>query len=590
MRRKENDVLKTIVYYAKLLAQTNKGFYLAYCLTILLDGLLPVGNVVIGKILVQSLLKKSFSLFLLFSGIIVTINLVAAFLKNRCAAFMNTVYDILQTKLEIGIADKMTQLKFETIESEEYQNQLEKAKVGISWYSGGIAGVSNNMSAFISGLLTICGTLTIIAQFSIWVVVIILLISILNILATALAQRRDVAFRKRLVTVNRKLGYFLNIFKKQSISKEVRLYEADDLIETRVNHFLNTEWKEERKRTKFGNKIRVWIDVINYADQTFLYLYFAWQMIQKVIDISSFTLYLNTGIIFYNGIVSVTAHYIEIKKNASFLKEYRIFMELPERSAGSAAPNLSPKKLDSIVFQNVSFRYPQSDKFVLQNVSVTIHRGEKISLIGLNGAGKTTFIKLLCRLYEPTFGEILLNGRPLRYYNEDEYLKTLSVVFQDFNSFAFSISENIAGKDPDRKRLYHTLKSVGLDAKVASLPQKENTSLTKEFDETGVEFSGGEKQQLAIARAFYKNTDLIILDEPTASLDPVAEYQIFKLFKRMIENRTAIFISHRLSSCLLCDRIILFHNGKVKASGSHNHMLQDDLYREMWEAQSKYYV
>ncbi len=586
----KSNAINTLIYYAKLLYQTRKSFFAAYIITIIFNGVLPVINVILEKELVESVIDKSIKTFSLYTVIIVAINLFSMIIINRLSNVMNSVYELVQNDFQIKISDKITKLNLETIESGEFHDQLEKAKTGISWYSGGIVGITNNVSLFISSIITICGTLTIIVKFSISVVFFIILTSILNIVVTALAQKRDANFRKRLVTVNRKLGYFLNIFTDRKITKEVRLYKADELIEEKVNNFLDTEWKEERKRTTYGNKIRVLIDVINYANQTFLYLFFAWKTIRKAITISSFTIYLNAGITFYNGIINVTTQYIEIEKNSSFLKEYMTFMQLPERNKQIKYTNILPHKIKTIEFKNVSFRYSNSEKFALENVSVKINVGEKISLIGPNGAGKTTFIKLLCGLYEPTFGEILIDGVPLSQYDEMEYLKKISAVFQDYKDFAFTIAENIAVDNVDIEKLYSVLDAVELSAKIRALSKMENTNFSKEFDESGVEFSGGEKQRIAIARALYKDAEFIILDEPTASLDPLAEQQIFQLFKKIIDNRTAIFISHRMSSCLLCDRVILFENGKIAASGKHSSMLNNELYSKMWEAQSKYYV
>lgn len=363
------------------------------------------------------------------------------------------------------------------------------------------------------------------------------------------------------------------------------------MIESRVNHFLETEWKVERKRTKFGNKIRAWIDVINYANQAFLYTYFACQTINHIIDVIYFSMYLNAGITFYNSIINITTQYINIEKNAYFLKDYISFMNMPEKNHGDKITCMPHECVNCIEFKDVSFQYPQNSKFALENVSVKFYAGEKISLIGLNGAGKTTFVKLLCRFYEPSFGDILLNDIPISKYKDEEYIKLISAVFQDYKDFAFSISENIAASEMNRDELYHVLKAVELGTKIESLQKKENTNLTKAFDEDGVDFSGGEKQRIAIARALYKKSEIIILDEPTAALDPLSEYKIFKLFNKIIDNRITIFISHRLSSCLLCDKIILFHDGKIKSSGNHKEMLKnDELYREMWEAQSQYYV
>lgn len=587
----KNEVMKTIAYYAKLLYRTKKSYYFAYLISIVLDGAIPVINILFGKLVMESLINKTLNRFLLLVGLLVIINLIGIIIKNRCSNFMNAVYNLMQTEFEISIADKITRLQYGVIETAEFHDKHASAKVGISWYSGGIAGVARNINIFISNAITILGTLTILASFSLLIIILIIFISILNIVVTALAQKRDVAFRKRLTTVNRKLGYFLNIFKDQRISKEVRLYNANDLIESKVNHFLETEWKIERKRTKFGNKIRAWIDVINYANQAFLYTYFAWQTIRSLIDISYFTMYVNAGITFYISIVSITTQYVEIEKNTYFLKDYIAFMQIPEKNQTENSIHMLPAQIECIEFKNVTFQYPQSSNFALENISLKIFAREKIALVGLNGAGKTTFIKLLCRLYNPTAGEILLNNLPLSCYKEDEYKKLISAVFQDYKFFPFSISDNITAGEFNKDDLYHALKTVDLDSTVESLLKKENTKLTKLFDEDGIDFSGGEKQRLAIARALYKKAEVIVLDEPTASLDPIAEFQIFNMFHKIIGKRTALFISHRLSACIFCDRIILFHDGKIKNCGSHYEMLKkDELYREMWEAQSQYYV
>lgn len=249
----------------------------------------------------------------------------------------------------------------------------------------------------------------------------------------------------------------------------------------------------------------------------------------------------------------------------------------------------------NIEFKNVSFKYPRSKEFTLKNVSIKINEGEKLSVVGLNGAGKTTFIKLLARLYDPTEGEILLNGVNINEYDYDEYMKLLSVVFQDFKLMSFSIKENIALNDFNKvkdEEIEEVLIKSGFGKDLEKLPKGINTPVYKNFDEGGIEFSGGQAQKLAIARAVYKDAPIVILDEPTAALDPKAEYEIYSKFNELIGKKTTIYISHRLSSCRFCDNIAVFQKGKLIQYGTHDELVKDkgNEYETMYSAQAQYYV
>ena len=245
-----------------------------------------------------------------------------------------------------------------------------------------------------------------------------------------------------------------------------------------------------------------------------------------------------------------------------------------------------------IEFRNVSFRYPGSEKYVLKNFSFKFRTGERLAVVGMNGSGKTTFIKLLCRLYDPTEGEILLNGIDIRKYDYREYMTIFSVVFQDFKIFAFSIAQNVAASlDYDKAKVESCLVKAGFGERLATLSAGAETYLYKNFDKEGVEISGGEAQKIALARALYKDAPFIILDEPTSALDPVAEFEIYSRFNEIIGKKTAIYISHRLSSCRFCDDIAVFDDGCLVQRGSHEELSADreGKYYELWQAQARYY-
>lgn len=284
----------------------------------------------------------------------------------------------------------------------------------------------------------------------------------------------------------------------------------------------------------------------------------------------------------------------DVRSNRQFLETYLEYFEIEnEMYQGSlAVEKRSDKKFD-IAFRHVSFRYPGSDIPALRDVTLDLRVGERLAVVGMNGSGKTTFIKLLCRLYDPQEGEILMNDFNIRKYDYRQYLDLFSVVFQDYNLLALPLGNNVAGDAAyDREKAERLLEEVGFGERCRKMPLGLETPLYKDFDADGVEVSGGEAQKIALARALYRDAPFIILDEPTAALDPVAEAEIYARFDEIVGGKTAIYISHRLSSCRFCDRIAVFHEGRIVQTGTHEQLLADTAgkYYELWNAQAQYYA
>lgn len=280
--------------------------------------------------------------------------------------------------------------------------------------------------------------------------------------------------------------------------------------------------------------------------------------------------------------------------NAYYLKREFLFLDIPNRMyQGSLTVEKRSDKNYEVEFRDVSFRYPNTEVYALRNISLKFRVGERLALVGQNGSGKTTFIKLLCRLYDPTEGEILLNGIDIRKYDYREYMGVFSVVFQDFQMLAYSVGQNIAASETyDRQKAKSCCRKAGFWERVETMQAGLDTILYKNLSEDGVEISGGEEQKLAIARAMYRDSAFLILDEPTAALDPMAEYEIYTRLNEIVEDRTAVYISHRLSSCRFCDEIIVFHEGRMVQQGDHETLLAQEggKYSELWNAQAQYYV
>lgn len=293
----------------------------------------------------------------------------------------------------------------------------------------------------------------------------------------------------------------------------------------------------------------------------------------------------NIGALFYD--------LSELKNNEQFLETYLQYFEIQnDMYQGSLSVEKRSDKQFDIEFKNVSFRYTGSEDYALKDINLNLKVGERLAVVGQNGSGKTTFIKLLCRLYDPTEGEIHMNDFNVRKYDYRQYLDLFSVVFQDYNLLAMPLGNNVASAAQwDGVKAESLLYEVGFGERYEKMPEKLNTPLYKNFDEEGVNVSGGEAQKIALARALYKDAPFIILDEPTAALDPIAEAEIYSKFDEIVGDKTAIYISHRLSSCRFCDKIAVFDKGRIVQVGTHEELLQNKngKYYELWNAQACYY-
>ena len=294
------------------------------------------------------------------------------------------------------------------------------------------------------------------------------------------------------------------------------------------------------------------------------------------------------------NIAALTEMLGELKTNSIYVDQAFKFLDIPNSMyQGSLTTEKRSDRQYEVEFKNVSFKYPGSENWALKNVSMKFKVGKRLAIVGENGSGKTTFIKLLCRLYDPQEGQILLNGIDIRKYNYRDYMDVFSIVFQDFQLISQPLGANVAGSSTyDEAKVCKALIDAGFGDRLETMPNGLNTQLYKDFTENGVEISGGEAQKIAIARAIYKDAPFIILDEPTAALDPIAEAEIYSKFNDISGDKTAIYISHRLSSCKFCDEIAVFHEGGIIQQGAHEDLLADEAgkYHELWYAQAQYYT
>lgn len=389
---------------------------------------------------------------------------------------------------------------------------------------------------------------------------------------------------------NAKMSYLCSLYNRADTAKELRLYRMDDLFIRKMGEFENDP--TFLNYSKRNGRLFFLSDNFGQLLSFSAYIYVASLAIRSIISIGQ-VLYMS-GIILnaVNAITEFQNAFAQWTHQVSYLNSFHDFLEYPNMHYDGTLP--IEKRDDGeykFEFRNVSFAYPQQEDYILKNVNLTFNLKEKLAIVGMNGAGKTTIVKLLCRLYEPTEGEILLNGINIKKYDYAEYTRIFSVVFQDFALFSFELDENIAGSNQvDEDKLNTVLQRIDMKDRVNSFRDKTHSLLFKDTGD-GVNVSGGEAQKLAIARALYKDAPFVILDEPTAALDPISEAEIYENFNTLVENKTTLYISHRMSSCKFCDRIVVMNQGEIAEEGTHEELLNNQkLYAKLWDAQAKYYM
>lgn len=456
------------------------------------------------------------------------------------------------------------------------------------------------MSAFLSKPVDTDGVWS--AIFSPWaaaaLIILFLLSLIWDVYNNAVSAKKEAGIFADFQGANRIGDYYYNIYMDYKAGKDLKLYHMKDSVlgemvqvSDKVNAVMQ-RWQSMSAGYKSLSAVNA--AVINGV----IYAYVAVKALFGAFAVGSIVQYVGSLTQFTSGFNTLVNVISDIFINAEPLKELYDFIDLPDKKYHGTLPVEKRAFCEGgdneyeIEFRDVSFKYPGSDIYALRQVNMKLRIGERLAIVGMNGSGKTTFIKLLCRLYDPTEGEILLNGINIKKYNYDEYMNLFSVVFQDFSLFSFSLGQNVAASmEYDKARAEACLKKVGFDCRLEEMPKGTDTCLYKDFEEDGVEISGGEAQKIALARALYKDAPFIVLDEPTAALDPIAEAEVYSGFDQMVGNKTAIYISHRLSSCRFCDEIAVFDHGQMIQRGSHKALVADEggKYRELWYAQAQYY-
>ena len=544
----------------------------------------------------------------------VVVTALAALLKAVTTRWKNSRASLFY-QMQIDVYnDKMLRMDFCVLDEQHTHDLYSQIQQNANWSGWGFPHVQWSFETIVNGVITILSGLALsVSLFTLqvpegsryaflnsplFILAFLAIMAAVTFLAPLCATKADSYWVKASDGArfsNRFLSFFGFIMHTKERMLDMRMYNQQEICSKSYKH--DNVFGPDGPMARYSKGPVGGLVALSAAISTvftgFAYLFVCLKAWAGAFGVGSVTQYVGAITALAKGVSDLMKIAGEIKNNGEFLRTSFEFLDLPDRMyQGSLTTEKRADRQYEVEFKDVSFKYPGSEDYALRHVSMKFKVGERLAVVGRNGSGKTTFIKLLCRLYDPTEGQILLNGIDIRKYKYEDYLQVFAVVFQDFQLLAFPLGQNVAAaQDYDRKRAEKCLRMAGFGERLDSMPEGLDTCLYREFDEKGVEVSGGEAQKIALARALYKDAPFIVLDEPTAALDPIAEYEVYSHFDELVSDKTAIYISHRLSSCKFCDEIAVFDHGQVVQQGSHDSLLADEngQYAKLWHAQAQYY-
>lgn len=547
-------------------------------------------NLSIPRIVIDQLVKtENYNDCIWLILFIVLSNVMLSLIDNIMKYILNTKMPFIREKMKALMAEKIMDLPYYKLEDSKFLDLKERAMYAIN-EQGALYNIIYHLAALLKNIVMLISVATIVMGVS---KVFILFLVIIVIGMFFLYQKYMVyqkEFYDNLSLINRRRNLYDDIAYDKCYSMDFRLSGLKALLSAKYSQFLD---KCNHMMEEFNDNKGMYLASFSVIDNIIKFLGYGYIGLRRfttffgeVISIGTCVMYVNAIINFSTKISNISENVVQIKQMLKYLEPYIEFMSFKdEKFEGSLKIENTIKE---IRFEHVYFKYPGTDKYVLRDINFTIKEGDVVAFVGKNGSGKTTIVKLLCRLYTPEKGIIFLNGKNILEYDIENYIKQLSVVFQDYKIFNYSIEKNITLKDEHDGEITKIIENMKMNKMINSCPNGINSIIGKEYDSNGINLSGGEYQKIAIARAAYKKASLYIMDEPTSALDPIVEAEIFEDMRKITKEKTSIFVSHRMSSCKICDKIFVFDNGVLIERGSHDELIKlQGIYYRLYTTQAK---
>ena len=592
-KEKKNNIFQnTFIVYKAMFKRYPTAIPLVL-IYIVISVTLPFINTLIPAMAIKGITSGNVKTFLIYIVITVCFFCIFSAVKVFCESKMQLKHTY--TRISVFMLDfikKAINTDYLNIEPQPKQKIMGKGAQGVSGNYEGAEMVSTTSLRLLIVVLGVFSYGTVIFMLDWKVLAVTFAMFVADILIRNHAVKFGDSHRESFSEPWRKMNYYERNSMNVSAGKDIRIFGLNKLFDYHFSSLINTYKKFRLKYQLKWYYPTISDTAFNFARDWIAYVLLIHKVLSGQIDAAEFTIYVGLIANLSQYVYDVSMHFADLRDASHQFNDYHAFMKQKDVFEHGDA-HVVEASAPSIEFRNVSFTYEGSDKPVLQNISFKIGANEKIALVGNNGAGKTTIVKLMCGLYSPTSGEILIDGKSINEIGVEKYQDMISVLFQDTSPITLSIAENVCGcepKDVDRTKLHDCLEKAGLLEKVNTLTNKEETYITQTLDENGIVLSGGETQKLLLAKALYKDGPMLILDEPTSALDPIAESRIYEEYNHMASSKTAVFISHRLASTKFCDRILFLDGGKIVEEGSHDQLMnKGGKYREIFDIQSHYY-
>lgn len=535
-----------------------------------------------------------------FSKLIITILIfvIALLLTNGLNAYVNenVLYGRVTVRGEIIalLNNKACRTSYPNIENKEFNKLINQASSKCNSNSEATEAIWKTLQTLLMNVICFVLYVVLLMNVEFILLIVILVTTLIGFFINNYLSEYKYKHREEEQEETKKLHYLNDVSSSLSFAKDIRIFGLRSWLTELYDKSMNALHAFSKKVSRVYFFASVSDLVLAFLRNAIAYIYLIYLVINNQISVSEFLLYFSAIEGFTSIVTSVLNQLNILKKQSLDISIVREALEYPEifKFEDGDKLEVDNNKEYTLELKNVSFRYPSKDKNILTNINLTIHPNEKIAIVGLNGAGKTTLVKLICGYYDPTEGEILLNGVNIKTYNREDYYKLFSAVFQDFSFLAGTIASNVAQREDniDYDLVYDCIEKAGLKEKIESLEFRYESKVNQKVYEDAINLSGGETQRLMLARALYKNAPIIVLDEPTSALDPIAEANIYNKYNELSENKASLFISHRLASTRFCDRILFIGEEKILEEGTHDELLKlNGKYKELFEVQSKYY-